>query len=77
MAWLSKGLKKSSKTKQRLYLTFLKNKSLQFEEKYNKNILTALANCKKTTKFWRFRGQISPNTNFVWKIGFIQIEGHI
>ena len=27
--------------------------------------------------FWRFRGQISPNCNFSWKTGFIQIEGHI
>ena len=28
------------------------------------------------TFFWRFRGQISPNRKFFWKIGFIQIEGH-
>ena len=27
--------------------------------------------------FWRFWGQISPNCKFFWKIGFIQIEGHI
>ena len=27
--------------------------------------------------FWRFRRQISPNCKFFWKIGFIQIEGHI
>ena len=27
--------------------------------------------------FWRFRGQISPNCNFFWKIVFIKIEGHI
>ena len=27
--------------------------------------------------FWRFGGQISPNSKFFWKIGFIQIEGHI
>ena len=27
--------------------------------------------------FWRFQGQISPNCKFFWKIGFIQIEGHI
>ena len=31
--WLSKGLQKSSKTKQRLYLKFLKNKSPESEEK--------------------------------------------
>ena len=41
------------------------------------NTLTGPANCKNTTKFWQFQGQISPNRNFFWKIGFIQIEGHI
>ena len=75
--------------------------------KNNKNTLTGLANCKKTTRhhaylslcaksrktndaklrkwpktsiwaiFWQFRGQISPNCKFFWKIGFIQIESHI
>ena len=29
--WFSKGLKKSSKTKQRLYIKFLKNKSAESE----------------------------------------------
>ena len=42
--------------------------------KVQKLIITT---CKKTTKFYRFRGQISPNSKFFWKIGFIQIEGHI
>ena len=32
--WFSKGLKKFSKTKQRLYIQFLKNKSAESEEKY-------------------------------------------
>ena len=27
--------------------------------------------------FWRFQSQISQNRKFFWKIGFIQIEGHI
>ena len=31
--WFSKGLQKSSKTKQRLHLKFLKNKSPESEEK--------------------------------------------
>ena len=73
----------------------------------NKNTMTGLVNCKKTTRhhahlllgaksrktndaksrkwpktsisaiFWRFRGQIPPNCKFSWKIGCIQIEGHI
>ena len=32
--WFSKGLKKSSKTKPRLYIKFLKNKSAESEKKY-------------------------------------------
>ena len=32
--WFSNGLKKSFKTKQRLYINFLKNKSAESEEKY-------------------------------------------
>ena len=32
--WSSKGLKKSYKTKQKLYIKFLKNKSAGSEEKY-------------------------------------------
>ena len=51
--WLSKGLKKSSKTKQRLDITFLKIKSAEFEEKYKiyKNIFEKLKkkNKRKTT----------------------------
>ena len=34
--WFSKGLKKSSKTKQRLYIKFLKNKSAKSEKKPTK-----------------------------------------
>ena len=34
MPWFSKGLKKSSKSKQKLYIKFLKNKSVESEEKY-------------------------------------------
>ena len=40
----------------------------------NKNTLTGPANCKKTTKFWRFRGQISPNSKFFWKIGSFKLK---
>ena len=70
----------------------------------NKNTLTGLANCKKTTRhhahlslcaksrktndamsrkwpntsvwaiFWRFRGQISPNCKFFWKIGSFKLK---
>ena len=34
--WFSKGLKKSSKTKQRLSIKFKENKSTESEEKYKK-----------------------------------------
>ena len=34
MSWFSKGLKKSSKTKQRLYIKFLKNKSAESDKRY-------------------------------------------
>ena len=38
--WFSNGLKKYSKTKQRLYIKFSKNKSVEPEEKYkNYNII--------------------------------------
>ena len=43
-SWFSKGLKKSSKTKQKLYIKFLKNKSAESEEKYKnyKNLFEKL-----------------------------------
>ena len=42
--WFSKGLKKSSKTEQRLYIIFLKSKSAESEEKYKnyKNLFEKL-----------------------------------
>ena len=40
--WISKGLKKSLKTKQRLYIKFLKTKTLEDESKYKnyKNVFS-------------------------------------
>ena len=38
MFWLGKGLKKSSKIKQRLYNKFVKNKFAESEEKYKKKL---------------------------------------
>ena len=52
MPWFSKGLKKSSKTKKSLYITFLENKSFESEEQYKnyKNIFEKLKkNQRKTT----------------------------
>ena len=47
--WMSKGLKKSSKLKQKLYIKFLKNKTLQNEETYKnyKNLLKKLKSVLK------------------------------
>ena len=50
--WFSKGLKKSSKTKQKLYIKFLKNKSAESEKKYKnyRNFFEKLKkNQRKTT----------------------------
>ena len=47
--WFSKGLKKSSKTKQRLYIKFLKNKSAESEEKL-KNYKNLFEKLKKNIK---------------------------
>ena len=52
MPWFSKGLKKPSKTKKSLYITFLENKSFESEEQYKnyKNIFEKLKkNQRKTT----------------------------
>ena len=42
--WISKGLKKSSKTKQRLHIKFIKTKTLEDESKYKnyKNLFEKL-----------------------------------
>ena len=47
--WLSKELKKFSKTKQRLYIKFLKNKSSESEEKY-KNYRNLFEKLKRKSK---------------------------
>ena len=47
--WISKGLKKSSKTKQRLHIKFLKVKALEDESKY-KNYKSLFEKLRKKTK---------------------------
>ena len=44
--WISKGLKKSSKTKQRLYIKFLETKTPEDESKY-KNYKSLFEKIKK------------------------------
>ena len=48
-SWISKGLKKSSKTKQRLYIKFLKTKTLADESKY-KNYKNLFEKLRKKSK---------------------------
>ena len=47
--WISKGLKKSSKTKQRLYIKFLKTKTLEDESKH-KNYKRLFEKLRKKAK---------------------------
>ena len=47
--WISKGLKKSSKTKQKLYIKFLKTKTLEDESKY-KNDKSLFEKLRKKAK---------------------------
>ena len=47
--WISKGLKKSSNTKQRLYIKFLKTKTLEDESKY-KNYKSLFEKLRKKAK---------------------------
>ena len=62
--WFSKGLKKSSKTKQRLYIKFLKNKSAESEEKYKnyKNLFEKLKIKSKKNYYASFLNKYKYNT---------------
>ena len=73
--WFREGLRQSSKTNQRLYITFLKNKSTKSAEKYknyknlfeklkikfNKNYYNSLLNKYKydTTRTWQVLKEIT------------------
>ena len=57
--WISKGLKKSLKTKQRLYIKFLKTKTLEDEPKYK--------NYKSLFKKIRKKAKIASNSKFMRK----------
>ena len=52
MFWLGKGLKKSSKIKQRLYNKFVKNKFAESEETYKKNCIWKPLNKIKLKKYY-------------------------
>ena len=62
--WFSKGLKESSKTKQRLYIKFLKNKSAESEEKYKnyKNLFEKLKIKSNKNYYASFLNKYKYNT---------------
>ena len=68
--WFSKGLKKSSKTKQRLYIKFLKNKSAESEEKYKnyKNLFEKLKIKSKKNYYAFLLNKYKYDTERTWQV---------
>ena len=68
--WFSKGLKKSSKTKQRLYIKFLKNKSAESEEKYKnyKNLFEKLKIKSKKNYYASLLNKYKYDTKRTWQV---------
>ena len=70
MPWFRKGLKKSSKTKQRLYIKFLKNKSVESEKKYKscKNIFEKLKWKSEENYYGSLLNKYKYDTNRTWQV---------
>ena len=68
--WFSKGLKKSPKTKQRLYIKFSKNKSAESEEKYKnyKNIFEKLKIKSKKKYYAYLLNKYKYDTKGTWQV---------
>ena len=68
--WFSKGLKKSSKTEQRLYIKFLKNKSAESEEKYKnyKNLLEKLKIKSKKNYYASLLNKYKYDNKQTWQV---------
>ena len=68
--WFSKGLKKSSKTKQRLYIKFLKNKSAKSEEKCKnyKNLFEKLKIKSKKNYYASLLNKYKYDTKRTWQV---------
>ena len=68
--WFSKRLKKSSKTKQRLYIKFLKNKSAESEEKYKnyKNLFEKLKIKSKKNYYASLLNKYKYDTKQTWQV---------
>ena len=68
--WITKGLKKSSKTKQKLYIKFLKTKNLENEMNY-KNYKNLYEKLRKKSKKNYYSDQLKKyqnNSKQLWKI---------
>ena len=70
MPWFSKGLKKPSKTKQRLYVKFLKDKSTESEEKYknHKNHFEKLKIKSKKNYYASLRNKYKYDFKRTWQV---------
>ena len=68
--WISKGLKKSSKQKQKLYIKFLKNKSTQNEQIYKnyKHLFEKLRKKAKQTYYQSILKDCQNDMTPTWKI---------
>ena len=68
--WFSKWLKKSSKTKQRLYIKFLKNKSAKSEEKYKnyKNLFEKFKIKSKKNYYASLLDKYKYDTKQAWQV---------
>ena len=68
--WISKGLKKSSKTKQRLYIKFLKTNTLEAESKY-KNYKSIFEKLRKKTEiscYSKLLHKYKTDSNRTWQV---------
>ena len=68
--WFSKGPKKLSKTKQRLYIEFLKNKNAESEEKYKnyKNLFEKLKINSKKNYYASLLNKYKYDTKLTWQV---------
>ena len=68
--WISKGLKKYSKTKQRLYIKFLETKTLEDESKYkNYKCLFEKLRKKATIAYYsKFLRKYKTDFNRTWQV---------
>ena len=68
--WISKGLKKSSKTKQRLYIKFLKTKTLEDESKHKnyKSLFQKLRKKAKIANYSKLLHKYKTDSKLTWQV---------